>query len=149
MENALRCGAEVVRVDAEWGRIVEPEAIEATLKSQKKVKLLALVHAETSAGVLQPLAEASQLAKQYEALFLVDAVTSLGGHELAVDDWGLDIVYSCSQKCIGAPPGLSPFTASQTALAVMQTRRHKVPSWYLDLSLLSAYCPFPSPSLIR
>ena len=139
VENALRCGAEIVRVDAEWGRIVEPEAIEATLKSQKKVKLLALVHAETSAGVLQPLAEASQLAKQYEALFLVDAVTSLGGHELAVDDWGLDIVYSCSQKCIGGPPGLSPFTASQAALAAMRARTHKVPSWYLDLSLLSAY----------
>jgi len=139
VENALRCGAEVVRVDTEWGRIVEPEAIEAALKSQKKVKLLALVHAETSTGVLQPLVEASRLAKQYEALLLVDAVTSLGGHELAVDDWGIDIVYSCSQKCIGAPPGLSPFTASQAALATMQTRRHKVPSWYLDLSLLSAY----------
>ncbi|MBA7705829.1 (S)-ureidoglycine--glyoxylate transaminase [subsurface metagenome] len=139
VENALRCGAEVIRVDAEWGRIIEPEAIETALKSQKKVKLLALVHAETSTGVLQPLVEASRLAKQYEALLLVDAVTSLGGHELAVDDWGIDIVYSCSQKCIGAPPGLSPFTASQAALAVMQTRRHKMPSWYLDLSLLSAY----------
>ena len=139
VENALRCGAEVVRVGAEWGRVIEPEAIEAALKSQKKVKLLALVHAETSAGVLQPLIEASQLAKQYETLFLVDAVTSLGGHELAVDDWGIDIVYSCSQKCIGGPPGLSPFTASQAALAVMRARTHKVPSWYLDLSLLSAY----------
>ena len=139
VENALRCGAEVIKVEAEWGRIIEPEAIENALKAQKKVKLLALVHAETSTGVLQPLTEASRLAKQYEALFLIDAVTSLGGHELAVDDWGIDIVYSCSQKCIGAPPGLSPFTASQAALAAMQARTCKIPSWYLDLSLLSTY----------
>jgi len=139
VENALRCGAEVIKVEAEWGRIIEPEAIENALKAQKKVKLLALVHAETSTGVLQPLTEASRLAKQYEALFLIDAVTSLGGHELAVDDWGIDIVYSCSQKCIGAPPGLSPFTANQAALAAMQARTCKIPSWYLDLSLLSTY----------
>ena len=139
VENALRCGAEVVRVESEWGRPIELEAIEAALKSRKKVKLLALVQAETSTGVLQPLAEAAKLAKRYEVLFLVDAVTSLGGHELAVDDWGVDIVYSCSQKCIGAPPGLSPITVSRAALATLQARTHKVPSWYVDLSLLSAY----------
>ena len=139
VENALRCGAEVVRMPAEWGRIIEPEAIEAALKAQKRVKLLALVHAETSTGVLQPLTEASRLAKQYEALFLVDTVTSLGGHEVAVDDWGIDICYSSSQKCIGGPSGLSPFTTSQAAMATLQARTHKVPSWYLDLSLLSAY----------
>jgi len=138
-ENALRCGAEVVKVDAEWGRIVEPEAIEAALKSQKRVKLLALVHAETSTGVLQPLPEISRLAKQYGALFLVDAVTSLGGHELAVDDWGVDICYSGSQKCISCPPGLSPFTANQKAMDTLAKRTSKVPSFYLDLSLLSKY----------
>jgi len=139
VDNALRCGAEVVQVPAEWGRIIEPEAIEAALKARKRVKLLALVHAETSTGVLQPLTEASQLAKQYQALFVVDTVTSLGGHEVAVDDWGIDICYSGSQKCLSCPPGLAPFTVNQRALATLEARTRKVPSWYLDLSLLSAY----------
>lgn len=139
VDNALRCGAEVIQVAAEWGKVIEPEAIEAALKAHKKVKLLALVHAETSTGVLQPLTEASRLAKQYETLFLVDTVTSLGGHEVAVDDWGIDICYSGSQKCISCPPGLAPFTVSQKALATLETRTHKVPSWYLDISLLSSY----------
>ena len=139
VDNATRTGAEVVQVPAEWGRIIEPEAIEAVLKSQKKVKLLALVHAETSTGALQPLEEASRLAKQYEVLFLVDAVTSLGGHELAVDDWGIDICYSGSQKCLSCPPGVSPFTVQQAAVDVVQARKTKVSSWYLDLSLLSSY----------
>ncbi len=139
VDNAQRCGAEVIQVDAEWGRIIETQTIEAALKSQKRVKLLALVHAETSTGVLQPLIEASKLAKQYEALFLVDTVTSLGGHEVAVDDWGIDICYSGTQKCLSCPPGLAPFTVNETALATLQARTHKVQSWYLDLLLLSAY----------
>ena len=139
VDIALRCGAEVIQVPAEWGRIVEPEAIEATLKLQRRVKLLALVHAETSTGILQPLTEASRLAKQYEALFLVDTVTSLGGHEVAVDEWGIDICYSGSQKCLSCPPGLAPFTANQAAMARLEARTHKVQSWYLDLSLLSTY----------
>ena len=136
---ASRCGADVIQLNAEWGRIIEPEAIEAALKSRPRVKLLALVHAETSTGVLQPLTEASRLAKQYGALFLVDAVTSLGGQELAVDDWGIDICYSGSQKCLGCPPGLSPITVNQTALDTLNTRTDKVQSYYLDLSLLSKY----------
>lgn len=139
VDNALRCGARVVQVPAEWGRIVEPEAIEAALKAEKKVKLIALVHAETSTGVLQPLDEASRLAKQYEALFLVDTVTSLAGHEVAVDDWGIDICYSGTQKCLSCPPGLAPFTANEKALATLRSRKSKVPSWYLDLALLSTY----------
>jgi len=139
VDNASRYGADVVQLNAEWGRIIEPEVIEAALKSRKQVKLLALVHAETSTGVLQPLTEASRLAKQYRALFLVDAVTSLGGQELAVDDWGIDICYSGSQKCISCPPGLAPFTANQTALDTLKTRTCNVPSFYLDLSLLAKY----------
>ncbi len=139
VENAVRSGARVVQVSAEWGRIIEPEAIETALKGEKKVKLLALVHAETSTGVLQPLEEISRLAKQYDALFLADAVTSLAGHELAVDDWGIDICYSGTQKCISCPPGLSPFTVNKKALDVVSNRSTKVPSWYLDLSLLSTY----------
>ena len=139
VDNAARCGAEVIPVTAEWGNIVASEAIESALKSRKKVKMLALVHAETSTGVMQPLAEASKLAKQYGALFMVDTVTSLAGQEVAVDDWGIDICYSGTQKCISCPPGLAPFTVNQKALDVMQSRKAKGPSWYLDLGLLSAY----------
>jgi len=137
VDVARRCGAKVIPVTAEWGRIIEPEAIKDALQREKRVKLLALVHAETSTGVLQPLIEASQLAKQHEALFLVDTVTSLGGHEVAVDNWGIDICYSATQKCISCPPGLAPFTPN--ALATLEARTRKVQSWYLDLSLLSAY----------
>jgi alanine-glyoxylate transaminase/serine-glyoxylate transaminase/serine-pyruvate transaminase len=139
VDNAQRCGAKVIPVATEWGQIIKPEAIEAALKAQKRVKLLALVHAETSTGVLQPLVEASRLAKQYDALFLADTVTSLGGHEVAVDDWGIDICYSGTQKCLSCPPGLAPFTANQKALDILQARSNKVHSWYLDLSLLSNY----------
>ena len=139
VDNAQRCGAEVVKVSAEWGQIIEPEAIEAALNAQKKIKLLALVHAETSTGALQPLEEASRLAKEHDALFLVDAVTSLGGHKLAIDDWGIDICYSGSQKCLSCPPGLSPFTAGEKAVTALNARSRKVQSWYLDISMLSSY----------
>ena len=139
VEDALRCGAEVVQVPADWGRIVEPEAIEAALKAKNRVKLVALVHAETSTGVLQPLDDVSRLAKQHEALFLVDTVTSLGGQEVAVDDWGIDICYSGTQKCLSCPPGLAPFTANEKAMSVLSARTNKVHSWYLDISLLSSY----------
>ncbi len=101
--------------------------------------MVALVHAETSTGILQPLADVSRLAKQYEALFLVDAVTSLGGQEVAVDDWGIDICHSGTQKCLGAPPGLAPFTANERAVSLLRERKEKVANWYLDVSLLSGY----------
>jgi alanine-glyoxylate transaminase / serine-glyoxylate transaminase / serine-pyruvate transaminase len=139
VDNAQRTGAKVIPVTAEWGKIVEPAAIEAVLKQEKKVKLIALVHVETSTGVIQPLDEISKLAKKYESLFLVDTVTSLAGHEVAVDDWGIDICYGGTQKCLSCPPGLAPFTANDKALAVLQKRTHKEHSWYLDLSLLSSY----------
>ncbi|MFC2014508.1 pyridoxal-phosphate-dependent aminotransferase family protein [Chloroflexota bacterium] len=139
VEIARRCGARVVPITADWGQIIEPEAIEETLKAEKNVKLLALVHAETSTGILQPLTEASQLAKQHDSLFLVDAVTSIGGHELAIDDWDIDICYSGTQKCLSCPPGLAPVTVNERALSVLQNRKNPVNSWYLDLSLLSSY----------
>lgn len=138
-EIARRCGSKVIPLTAEWGKIIEPEAIEKALKQEKKVKLLALVHAETSTGALQPLIDASRLAKQHEALFLVDAVTSLGGHEVAIDDWGVDICYSCTQKCLACPSGLAPFTANERALSTIPKRTHQMASWYLDISLLSSY----------
>jgi len=139
VENAVRCGARVVEVPADWGSIVDPTDMEAALKAEKKVKMVAVVHAETSTGVLQPLKEISGLAKEYDALFLADTVTSLGGAELAIDDWGVDISYSGSQKCLGCPPGLAPFTVNKKALNVVFNRSTRVPSWYLDLSLLSTY----------
>ncbi len=139
VEDALRCGARVVQVPSEWGKIIEPEAVEAVLKAEKKVKLVAVVHAETSTGVLQPLDDISRLAKQYEALLLVDAVTSLGGQEVAVDEWGVDICYSGTQKCLSCPPGLAPFTVDEKAMQVLAGRENKVHSWYLDISLLSSY----------
>ncbi len=139
VDNATRLGAEVVPVAAEWGRIVTSEAIESALKKQKKVKMVAVVHAETSTGALQPLTEIARLAKEHEALFLVDAVTSLGGHEVAVDDWGIDICYSGTQKCLSVPPGLAPFTANEKAIAALKSRKKKGASWYFDLSLLSDY----------
>jgi alanine-glyoxylate transaminase/serine-glyoxylate transaminase/serine-pyruvate transaminase len=139
VDNAQRTGARVVPVTAEWGKIIEAGAIEAALQKEKKVKLIAMVHVETSTGVLQPLADISKLSKKYDALFLVDTVTSLGGHEVAVDDWGIDICYSGTQKCLSCPPGLSPFTANEKALAVAGKRSQKAHSWYLDISMLSNY----------
>ncbi|MBN2240969.1 MAG: alanine--glyoxylate aminotransferase family protein [Dehalococcoidales bacterium] len=139
VENAVRCGAKVVDVQADWGSIIDPADIEAALKAEKKVKMVAVVNAETSTGVLQPLGDISKLAKEYDALFLADTVTSLGGAEVAVDDWGIDICYSGTQKCISCPPGLSPFTANRKALDILASRSTKVPSWYLDLSLLASY----------
>ena len=139
VDVASRCGAQVVPIPAEWGRIIEPEAIEAALKKQKKVKLLALVHAETSTGAHQPLVEASRLAKAHDALFLADTVTSLGGTEVAVDEWGIDICYSGTQKCLSCPPGLAPLTANDKALAAVRGRKNKVQSWYLDISMLESY----------
>lgn len=138
-EMARRTGAKVVQLTADWGKIIEPEAIEQAFKNEKKVKLLALVHAETSTGILQPLAEASRLAKQHDALFLVDTVTSIAGHELAVDDWGIDICYAGTQKCLNCPPGLAPFTANEKAVATLAKRTHQMAGWYLDLSLLVGY----------
>ncbi len=138
-DNAARTGARVIPVQAEWGQIIEPDVIKAILKAEKKVKLVALVHAETSTGVLQPVPEIAALSKEHGALFLLDTVTSLGGHEVDVDGWGVDICYSGTQKCISCPPGLAPFTANEKAMAVLAARKKKVDSWYLDLSLLSGY----------
>ena len=138
-DNAARTGARVVPVTAEWGKIIEPEAMAAALNKEKKVKLVSVVHCETSTGILQPVEEISKLAKEHDALFLLDTVTSLGAHEVQVDKWGVDISFSCTQKGLGCPPGLSPFTANEKALAVMAKRKEKCHSWYLDLSLLSSY----------
>jgi len=139
MEMAARCGARPVPVKAEWGRIIAPEAIESALRRQARVKAIAVVHAETSTGVLQPLEEIGRLAQEHGALLIVDAVTSLGGHAVAVDDWGIDICYSGTQKCLGAPPGLAPITFGDRAQEALGKRQSKVQSWYLDVTLLRDY----------
>jgi alanine-glyoxylate transaminase/serine-glyoxylate transaminase/serine-pyruvate transaminase len=136
---ASRCGARVVTVAAEWGQTLDPLEVEKALKDAGQVKLLAVVHVETSTGVVQPLAPLSELAHSHNALFLVDAVTSLGGVDLRVDEWGIDLCYSCSQKCLGSPPGLSPITLSPRAVEALRQRRLSVQSFYLDLLLLERY----------
>lgn len=130
-EVARRCGATVVRVDHEWGQPVDPERV---LAAHPHPKVIAAVHAETSTGVLSDVAPLG--AGKGDALLIVDAVTSIGGVELLADEWGIDVGYAGTQKCLGVPPGLSPFTVSERAFE----RRIKEPrSWYLDIGLLGGY----------
>jgi len=137
-DNVERCGAKLIRVDAPWGEPVDPAKVKEALGTCKP-KLVAIVHAETSTGVCQPLEEISKMTHDAGALFLVDAVTSLGGIEVKIDDWGIDAVYSGTQKCLSCPPGLSPVSFGKRALEVMDNRKTKVQSWYLDLSMLRKY----------
>jgi len=134
-----RLGAKVHKVEANWGRIVEVERIAAALKAAKRPKLVAIVHAETSTGVQQPVEEVARLAHEHGALMVMDAVTSLGCIPVEIDKWGIDACYSCTQKGIGAPPGLAPFTISERAREVVRTRKSKCRSWYLDVSLIEHY----------
>ena len=137
-DMAGRCGAQVKRIEVEWGRIVEPEQVKAALKDDG-VKVVALVHAETSTGVLQPLEEISQMVHEHGAFLLVDTVTSLGGHPVKVDEWGIDICYSGSQKCLACPPGLAPITFNNRAAEAMRNRKSKGQSWYLDMTMVEKY----------
>ena len=134
-----RLGAKVHKVEANWGRIVEVERIAAALKAAKRPKLVAIVHAETSTGVQQPVEEVARLAHEHGALMVMDAVTSLGCIPVEIDKWGIDACYSCTQKGIGAPPGLAPFTISERARQVVRTRKSKCRSWYLDVSMIEHY----------
>ncbi len=135
---AERCGAKVVKVEADWGTPIQPGDVKKALAGCKP-KLLAIVHAETSTGVLQPLEEISKMTKEAGALLVVDAVTSYCGTDLKVDEWGIDALYSGSQKCLSAPPGLSPVTFSQAAIDVLDNRKTKVQSWFLDLTMVKNY----------
>jgi alanine-glyoxylate transaminase/serine-glyoxylate transaminase/serine-pyruvate transaminase len=134
-----RCGATLVKVEAPWGRVVEPADVAAALKRSKHPKLVAIVHAETSTGAWQPIEEISTLAHDAGALLVVDTVTSLGGCPVRVDDWGIDACYSGTQKCLSCPPGLSPITFGPRALEVLRHRKTKVQSWYLDLTMIEKY----------
>ena len=134
-----RCGGTPVIMEAPWGSVFNPDDVRAALKRCTRPKLVALVNAETSTGAWQPLADIAPLVHEAGALFLVDAVTSLGGCPLKIDEWQIDVCYSGTQKCLSCPPGLSPVTFSLSAQEVIRNRKHKVQSWYLDLSLLEQY----------
>lgn len=135
---AQRCGAQVIKVEAPWGEIIPASAIAAALQSRKP-KLVAVVHAETSTGALTPVEEISALARRAGALMVLDTVTSLGGCPVEIDAWGVDAVYSGTQKCLSCPPGLSPVSLSARGLETAAKRKTKVQSWYLDVNLLSSY----------
>lgn len=134
-----RCGATVHALEAPWGEVFSLDQVAAALKAHPKSRIVALVQAETSTGALQSLDGMADLVHGAGALFLVDAVTSLGGHELRVDDWGIDAIYSGTQKCLSCPPGLSPVSFGERALARMDARKSKPQSWYLDVSMLRKY----------
>jgi alanine-glyoxylate transaminase/serine-glyoxylate transaminase/serine-pyruvate transaminase len=138
VDVAQRCGAQVDTVEAEWGTALDAQKFKTAL-AHKKYKVVAVVHAETSTGVLQPLDDIAKIVRENGALFLVDAVTSLGGAPVRVDELGIDACYSGTQKCLGCPPGLSPVTFSERAVEVIRNRKVKVQSWYLDLSMIEKY----------
>lgn len=139
LENARRCGANPVTVEFDWGTPVEPGKVEETLKAHPDAVALAFVHSETSTGVRSDAQTLCQLARQYDCLSIVDAVTTLGGIELRVDDWGIDAIYSGTQKCLSAPPGLSPVSFNEAAMAKIRSRENPPQSWFLDMNLLTGY----------
>ncbi len=138
-EVAERQGARVHKVEAVWGRIIEPSQVAAALKAAKKPKLVAIVHAETSTGIHQPIEEISELAHRHGAMMAIDAVTSLGCVPVEIDKWNIDACYSCTQKGLGAPPGLSPVTFSASAMDSIRKRKTKCRSWYFDVALIEHY----------
>jgi len=138
IEVANRAGAQVIVLEQPWGEVFDFDRLRETLK-QVRPKVLSIVHAETSTGALQPLEGLGKLCHEFDSLLVVDAVTSLGCVPLKVDEWELDAVYSCSQKGLSCPPGLSPVTFSQRAEDVITKRKTKVQSWYLDMSMVRQY----------
>ncbi len=138
VEVARRCGAKVTRVDAAWGSAIRPRQVAEALKSVSP-KIVAIVHAETSTGVLQPLDEIGSIVHDAGALFLVDCVTSLGGVAVKLDERGIDVAYSATQKCLGAPPSLAPLSMSPAAVRAVKSRRTPVQSFYLDLEQIWRY----------
>ena len=138
-ENVERCGGTAVMVMDDWGKPVDPQNVEDALKANPDAKFLAFVHAETSTGAQSDAKTLVELAHQHSCLTIVDAVTSLGGSPLKVDEWGIDAIYSGSQKCLSAPPGLSPVSFNAAAADIIRNRKTKVQSWFLDLSLVMGY----------
>ncbi len=135
---AGRLGAEVDALEITWGEPVLPDAVKAKLESQK-YDIVGIVHAETSTGVCSPVDAIGKMVRDHGALLIMDCVTSLGGIPVDVDGWFVDAAYSGTQKCLSCPPGLSPITFGERALAKLKARKNKVPNWYLDLSLIASY----------
>ena len=138
-ENVVRSGGIVIPVDDEWGKAVDPTKLEDALKTNPDVRIVAFVHAETSTGALSDAKHLVELAHKYDCLTIVDAVTSLGGVPVLVDEWGIDAIYSGSQKCLSCTPGLSPVSFNEAAVEKISQRKHPVQSWFLDLNLVMGY----------
>src|SRR5512137_1077057 len=137
-EVASRLGAEVDALEFIWGTPVVVDDVAKKLK-EKSYRIVAVVHAETSTGVCNPVDEIGALLKGSDTIYLVDTVTSLGGIEVRMDDWGIDALYSGTQKCLSCPPGLAPLSFSEKAMAKLNDRKTKVPNWYLDLTMIAKY----------
>ena len=137
--NVRRLGGEVILVENEWGTPVSPEKLRSTLEGNTDVRLVAFVHAETSTGVRSDAKALCAIAQEYGCLTIVDCVTSLGGIDVNLDDWGVDAAYSGTQKCLSCVPGLSPISLSAAAVARVQSRKSPVSSWFLDLNLVMGY----------
>lgn len=138
-ENVERCGGSAVMVQDDWGKPVDPNKLEQALKANPDAKIVAFVHAETSTGAQSDAEALVKLAHAHDCLTIVDAVTSLGGTALKVDEWDIDAIYSGTQKCLSAPPGLSPVSFNERAAEAIRNRKSKVQSWFLDMNLVMGY----------
>ena len=136
---AGRYGARVIRVEAPWGRPIDPQDVKKALGAHPDAVLVGIVHAETSTGVLQPMEEIGAMCRKHGALLLLDCVTSLGGVPVELDKWGIELAYSGTQKCLSCPPGLAPITFSERALGKARERKSKVKSWYFDVTMVEKY----------
>ena len=139
IENVERCGGTAIVVDDEWGKPVDPQKIEDAFKKHPDARILGFVHAETSTGCESDAKTLTQIAHKHDALAIVDAVTSLGGSPVLVDEWKIDAIYSASQKCLSCTPGLSPVSFSPRVVEYVQKRKDKIQSWFMDMNLLLGY----------
>ena len=138
-ENVERCGGTAIMIEDEWGSAVDPNKVEDALKAHPDTKIVAFVHAETSTGACSDVKTLVEIAHRHDCLTIVDAVTSLGGIPLRVDDWEVDAIYSGTQKCLSCTPGLSPVSFNERAQDVIKQRKHKIISWFMDLNLVMGY----------
>ncbi len=138
-ENVERCGGIAVMVEDNWGEAIDISKLEATLKAHNDARIVAMVHAETSTGVQSDVAVLVKLAHEHDCLTIVDTVTSLGGTPVRVDEWGIDAIYSGSQKCLSCTPGIAPVSFNERALEKVRNRQTKVQSWFMDLNLVMGY----------
>jgi alanine-glyoxylate transaminase/serine-glyoxylate transaminase/serine-pyruvate transaminase len=139
LENVIRCGGVPILIEEKWGQPVDPQKLEDALKKNRDAKVVAFVHAETSTGAQSDAKALVKIAHKYDALTIVDAVTSLGGTKVLVDEWNIDAIYSASQKCLSCTPGLSPVSFSERVVERVKNRKDKIHSWFMDMNLLLGY----------